>query len=131
MNKVYNLDGNLIKADLRLGSVHIVANYALRNAVKEKIKNVEYLCHLIKENYYRIYGAPLKIKMDSLIMEILGHIIAYRILLFFRKIYPLGLFRKLSLHVCNIDCGEKYIDRNRWFWDMCGYFRPVIFKIIR
>ncbi len=107
------------------------ANYALRNMVRKSFRDVETLCFLVLEEYKKDYGQVIKVGLNSFIVEVLGHVYAYRILLFLRKIYPLEIFRKYSYHACTIECGDRQYDRNRWFWDMLSFLKPVIFLFVQ
>ncbi|MCH5597700.1 hypothetical protein [Niabella ginsengisoli] len=127
MDKIYHISGYNLKANLQPHTVHLVANYALRAAMRKSLKNVEELAKHALSDHKAIYGERLGITVNSLVTEILGHAYAYKILLGIRKIGEPAIIKKLSLHACSIDCGDKAHDSNRWFWDMCGYFKPLLF----
>ena len=79
----------------------------------------------IKRDYQEHYGHSLKISKASLMAEIWGHLVAYRISLGFKKhlkiwpVQPLAKFAAFRSAV--IDCGERKVDTNRWFWDMTAW----------
>lgn len=79
----------------------------------------------IKHDYEQHYGKPLKISKASLMAEIWGHLIAYRISLGFKnhlKIWPVQNFAKFAaFRSAVVDCGETKVDTNRWFWDLTAW----------
>lgn len=79
----------------------------------------------IKHDYEQHYGKPLKISKASLIAEIWGHLMAYRIALGFKthlKVWPIQNFAKFAaFRSAVVDCGETKVDTNRWFWDMMAW----------
>jgi len=129
--KIYHIDGFEIKVYLKFQSVHLVANYALRRCARKRVANMDRLCRQVLDDYRSFYGKDLKIKIDSLVTEVLGHVYAYEILLFLRKLLPLGLLKWLSLRACGIDCGEKKRDANRWIWDWCGKVRAFLSRFAK
>lgn len=121
------INGFCIKIGLKEFSVHLVCNYELREAMSASFRNVEALCRQVLYLHEQYFGTPLKIPLNSLIMEVLGHAYAYRILLRLRKLADLKVLRKFSLNACHIDCGDSAHDSNRWFWDMLGFLKPILF----
>jgi len=83
----------------------------------------------IIHDYQQYYGQSLKISKRSLIAEIWGHLIAYRISLGFEKhlkVWPIQKLAKFAaFRSAVIDCGETKVDTNRWFWDFTAsiFFR--------
>lgn len=79
----------------------------------------------IKLDYQEHYGHPLKISKASLIAEIWGHLVAYRIALAFKKhfkFWPVLNFAKFAaFRSATVDCGERKVDTNRWFWDITAW----------
>lgn len=79
----------------------------------------------IKRDYQQHYGKPMKISKASLMAEIWGHLVAYRISLGFKnhvKIWPVQSFAKFAaFRSAVVDCGERKVDTNRWFWDMTAW----------
>lgn len=79
----------------------------------------------IKHDYEQYYGKPLKISKASLMAEIWGHLIAYRISLGFKKhlqVWPIQQFAKFAaFRSAVVDCGETKVDTNRWFWDVTAW----------
>ncbi|HMR82695.1 MAG TPA: hypothetical protein PKE30_06175 [Niabella sp.] len=130
MDKSFIIGEEILKVRLRPHIISLHANYALRNLVHKSFRDVETLCFLVLEAYEKEYGQIIKVGMNSFIVEVLGHVYAYKILLFLRKIYPLGIFKKYSYHACTIECGDRQYDTNRWFWDMISFLKPVIFLFI-
>ncbi len=79
----------------------------------------------IKHDYQQLYGKHLKISKPSLVSEIWGHLIAYRISLGLKnhvKIWPVQKFAKFAaFRSAVVDCGETKVDTNRWFWDLTAW----------
>ena len=79
----------------------------------------------IKHDYKQHYGRHLKISKASLIAEIWGHLVAYRIALAFKKhfkFWPVLNFAKFAaFRSATVDCGERKVDTNRWFWDITAW----------
>lgn len=126
-----DINGHDIKVNLKEYSVHLVCNYELMEAMKAGFGNVEKLCQQLLDLHEQHFGVQLKVPLKSLIMEVLGHAYAYKMLLQLRKVADLRIFRKLSLNACHIDCGDSAHDSNRWFWDMMGFLKPVLFLGVR
>lgn len=122
-----DINGHNIKVNLKEYSVHLVCNYGLMEAMKASFGNVEKLCRQVLDLHEQHFGVSLKVPVNSLIIEVLGHAYAYKILLQLRKVADLKIFRKFSLNACYIDCGDSDHDSNRWFWDMMGFLKPVLF----
>lgn len=97
------------------------------DAMKASFGNIEMLCRQVLHLHEQHFGAALSIPLNSLIIEVLGHAYAYKILLKLRKLADLKIFRKFSLNACNIDCGNSTHDSNRWFWDIAGFLKPILF----
>lgn len=127
LDTLVDINGYCVKVNLKEYSVHLVCNYELMEAMKASFGNVEKLCQQLLDLHEQHFRAPLKVPVNSLIMEVLGHAYAYKILLRLRKVANLKIFRKLSLNACHIDCGDSDHDSNRWFWDMMGLLKPVLF----
>jgi len=131
LDKEFIIDGFVLKTRLKPHMMSLHANYALRDLVRKSTGALEILYMLVVEAYENKYGQALKISRNSFIMEVLGHVYAYNVLLFLRRIYPLGIFRKYSYHACTIECGDRRYDTNRWFWDMISFLKPLLFLFIR
>ena len=130
MDKNYNIDGFILKVSLKPGLVRFVANYALQYATNAGWRNVERLAEKVLADYKMKFGEELRISKNSLIVEILGHIYTYKIVLGLRKFADWSLFRKLSHHSCKIECGETGIDNNRWIWDLISFTKPLVFLFV-
>lgn len=126
-----DISGYIMKVNLKEYSVHLVCNYELMNAMGSSFRNIEKLCREVLYLHEQHFGTSLKIPLNSLIMEVLGHAYAYKILLQLRRVADLKIFRKFSLNACHIDCGNSTHDSNRWFWDMIRIFKPVLFLGVR
>ncbi|GAB3416049.1 hypothetical protein [Niabella aquatica] len=131
MDKEFIIGEEILKVRFKQGIIRLYANYALRHTISKSFRDLETLCILILESYEKEYGQAIKISPNSFIIEILGHVYAYKALLFLRQICSFGIFRKYAYHACIIECGDRRYDRNRWFWNMISFMKPVIFLFIR
>jgi len=122
-----HINGYRIKVHLKPYSVHLVSNYDLMDAMGESWRNIEMLCRKALDLHRQQFKTSLKLPLNSFIIEVLGHAYAYKILLQLRKRFDWPVFRKFSFNACNIDCGDRAHDSNRWFWDMLGFLKPVMF----
>lgn len=76
----------------------------------------------IKNDYQNAFGQNIQISDRSFLTEIWGHLVVYRMAIWAKRYIRLPLFNKLTRFVAyrsgTIDCGEKAVDSNRWFWDV-------------
>ena len=103
--------------------------YKQKQTLNLLYKHCEILVDDIKRDYQAHYGHALNINRASLVAEIWGHLIAYRISLGIQKhfrVWPITkLARFAAFRSAVIDCGEAKVDTNRWFWDLTAgiFFR--------
>lgn len=131
MYRHIDIEGFLVKVNIKKHAVHISANYALLAAMKDSLLNIENLCTVVLAEHKKTYNKELEITVNSFVMEVLGHAFAYKVLKRLRKIADWKIFRKLSYNACAIDCGNQPHDANRWFWDMAGILKPMFFLFVR
>lgn len=79
---------------------------------------------LISEYAHRLYlkeiGRPINITVDSIAIEILGHVYLDKfadLALKFKLIPLQDVLKEIKNRTDIIDCGEKEIDPNRFIWD--------------
>src|SRR5690606_586553 len=118
------------KVRLEKNSVHFLCNYALMTVLKEQPGSIEQLCRQASLLQEQAFGGKLQMSLNSLVMEVLGHAYAYKLLRALRRVADLGIVRKLSLKACRIDCGNPGYDSNRWFWDAVGCMKPLVFFLV-
>lgn len=117
MDQIFDIDGYKVSVHFEKHIVRLKANDALRSIIKFE-NGMQKLSQYIHVCYINIFDQELLVTHASLKTEIEGHVYAYRLLVFVRKVVDAKLFRQLSYHVCKIDCGEKHYDGNRWIWDL-------------
>lgn len=120
--------------------VQITCDSNLKSYLKEKGNGAVKLAAHILDQYEKAQGAPLKISIDSLAIEILGHTYTDTFsaaLAVFDKQLPSSLRRPLDRladqiqhHTEIIDCGEAEVDSNRWVWDTLSKYKSIIYKMM-
>lgn len=120
--------------------VQITCDDILKSYLKEKGNGAVKLAAFILEKYTESQGTPLKISLDSLAIEILGHTyvdsfsaaisdLNHHLPSVLRR--PLEkLIDQIRHHTGLIDCGEADIDNNRWIWDKLSIYKTFIYKIM-
>ncbi|MEH6308228.1 hypothetical protein RYH73_21405 [Olivibacter sp. CPCC 100613] len=89
-----------------------------------------WLINAIQQDHESLYGAPLKIRSNSLAVEIWGHLYFEYYLLRFARF--LGIHHQSQKLQCLlgrtaiIDCGEKNKDSNRFLWDCFALFSSIL-----
>ncbi|GAB3010495.1 hypothetical protein GCM10027051_10400 [Niabella terrae] len=127
VEKLIQMEDVLIRVRFRKGILQLKADHALRELVRKDWAAVEQLSAKLLVIYQALYEEALQINQNSLIIEILGHVYTYRLCLVLRKYFPRGLFRLIAYRSCIIECGESPKDRNRWIWDLLGFYKPMAF----
>lgn len=131
MNKVYELDGNKIKVSIEEGLIRLKSDKALwlylDGATIEKTMK---LVQIIKTDYKTEFGPKLKISDNSLTVEIWAHVYSHYFGLLIKRNNRIKCLKKLLVKVIKraevIDCGERHLDTNRWFWDLfSGMKKPI------
>lgn len=108
-------------------SVHILFTEKLWEAMQPHYCTASMqIAKMIKEKFYQKNNQELLITTPSLAVEILGHILAYKMLLKFKKYASFlmneKLYNAIKKRALQIDCGEKGYDNNRWFWNFLAFF---------
>ncbi|WP_421943740.1 hypothetical protein [Pedobacter sp.] len=131
MDKFYEIDNNKIKVSLDDGLIRLKSDKALwiyldGAAIPQTLKLVK----IIKSDYDSTFGKSLKISDNSLTVEIWAHVYSHYFGLLINRNNKIKWLRKLLLKGIEraeiIDCGEKSIDTNRWFWDLISGFKKPI-----
>ena len=123
MEEEYDLSGFRVVVQFEPMIIRILGSsqlLAFLNA--DRNTNTLKLVNLIKADYLRLVGRPLKITNASLMVEIWGHLYASKFAVAVNGLIKLGMIRKITEKVSKrsntIDCGEANVDSNRRFWDM-------------
>lgn len=131
MQQYYEIGGHWVTVDMSPGLVRITNDANFKKAVSVQSRDrLASLTGSIRVDYEQAFGRPLAISRDSLVVEILGHLYAERLLLkyrrFLRVILIFGLYKRF-LRSCEVfDCGERHKDRNRWLWDRLARYGDKI-----
>ena len=72
----------------------------------------------LKSAFYLQNNKSIKIASSSLVAELLGHIIVFKIVSKIKLLLPRLIYNWIAKRALQIDCGEKGYDQNRWFWDL-------------
>lgn len=132
-----------ITVKFEMGWVRVVTDDCLIGYLERKgRKDAEHLADWILAEYRNLLGCPLKIKRDSLAVEILIH--AYMDTISERledhalqreipgtvKRLLKGICDKVQKHTDIIDCGEKEVDSNRLIFDGLVPFHETIYQLL-
>ncbi|WP_316829499.1 hypothetical protein [Pedobacter aquatilis] len=131
MDKTYELKNCEIKVCLNEGLIRVYSDKGLWYYLDGNVKaRTLALVLLIKSDYQKEFGKPLKITVNSLMIEIWAHVYSdYLGLLLKRKLkikWIQNLLQKGIERAEIIDCGERKLDTNRWVWDFLSHFKSVI-----
>lgn len=135
MNKVYELENCKIKVDLEPKLIRVYSNAELWRFLNGKLdQRFDLLTETIKTDYQNHFDIPLGITNDSLIVEIVAHVYCDYIGLAFNHLIKIrwiqNLVQKLLKRAEIVDCGEKGVDSNRWFWDYLSKYKPAIIRLL-
>lgn len=131
MDKFYEIDNSRIKVSLDDGLIRLRSDKALwiyldGAAIPQTLKLVK----TIKTDYESTFGKALKISDNSLTVEIWAHVYSHYFGLLINRNHKIKWLRKILLKGIEraeiIDCGEKSVDTNRWFWDLISGFKKPI-----
>ncbi|WP_231459664.1 MULTISPECIES: hypothetical protein [unclassified Pedobacter] len=131
MDKVYQLCNNKIKVSIQEGLIRLKSDKALWTYLDgATLERTLSLVKLIKADYINEYKRALNISNDSLVVEIWAHVYSHYFGLLINRNNKIKWLKKLLAKGINraeiIDCGEKQIDTNRWFWDLISVFKLPI-----
>ncbi|WP_412468630.1 hypothetical protein [Pedobacter sp. KLB.chiD] len=138
MDKIYELKGHHIKVVLEPKLIRVYSNaqlwaYLEGNAAI-RLKRFELLVNTIKADYQHHFGNALAISNASLIVEILVHVYCDYLGLHFNRMIPVKwiqqIVKKLLKRAEVVDCGEKAVDTNRWFWDLLAGGQLILISIL-
>jgi len=135
MEKQYNLFNHEIQVHFEPKLVRVFSDAELWAFLKDDVATrFEILAKTIKEDYENRYGEELKITNDSLIVEILVHVYCDYIGLRFNRVVKIKFIQKLVVKLLEraeiVDCGERSVDGNRWFWDLLARYKKAFIKIL-
>lgn len=136
-----NYQGITVKFET--GWVRVVTDDCLINYLeREGKKDAEQLADWILAEYRNLLGCSLKIRRDSLAVEILIHAymdtISERLEDHAQRSEIPGTVKRLLKGVCDkmqkhtdvIDCGEKEVDSNRLIFDGLAPFHETIYQLL-
>ena len=111
----------------------------LKYLAKTGIGSVE-LAKYLKKKYKDIMKKDINITVNSLAIEILGHVYIDKFAKSMKKLHldktwqeKINQFsNSLLSHTDVIDCGEKDVDSNREIWDMLSqeFYKDIIFWLL-
>ncbi|WP_343530999.1 hypothetical protein [Pedobacter sp.] len=124
--KTYSIDALPLEVSFRPKVISIdFRPYTQKQQLNLLYEHSGGLINEIMHDYQQHYGHPLKISKRSLMAEIWGHLLAYRISLGLKKhlkVWPVQKLAKFAaFRSAIIDCGEAKVDTNRWFWDATAW----------
>lgn len=133
---IISIDNHQIPVMIHSHSFHINADERLWGLLTpDPVKRCEILCVKVGEAFHIINKRPIRIKNNSLIVEVIAHLYVDQ---FFKKLYDIfgsSLLRyisqRVSKHAYQIDCGEWGYDENRWFWDSFRWLKYPIALFVR
>ena len=115
-------------------AIHVKTEPVLLAYLRRPEHGAPLLAAAILASYKTKYGVPLAISLDSLAVEILGHVYIDVILEAIERLRLGDRFRhavsRLKASTEVIDCGEKDVDGNRFLWDGLAPFADVIYAIL-
>ena len=135
MDKIYNLENQQIKVCLEPLLVRVYSDAQLWTFLSNQVaERFELLAKVIKDDYLAVFGKPLKISNDSLVVEILVHVYCDYLGLRFNRVVRIKFVQKLINKLLEraeiVDCGEKSVDGNRWVWDFLAKYKQFFIKIL-
>ncbi|MDN3585794.1 hypothetical protein QWY86_03890 [Pedobacter aquatilis] len=131
MDKFYEIDNYRIKVSLDDGLIRLKSDKALwlyldGGSISQTLKLVRF----IKTDYEATFEKQLNISDNSLTVEIWAHVYSHYFGLLLNKYNNIKWLKKILLKGIEraeiIDCGEKYKDTNRWFWDLISGLKRQI-----
>ncbi|UKT65337.1 hypothetical protein [Pedobacter mucosus] len=134
MEKIYDLEGFRIKVVLENGLIRVFSDAELWRFLNGKANvRFELLVNTVKTAYLLEFDKALSIENDSLLVEILVHVYCDYLGLRFNQVIKIKwitkLVNKLLIRAEIVDCGEKSLDGNRWFWDLLAGLKTFFIRI--
>jgi hypothetical protein len=135
MEKVYELNNCRLLVAFTPKLVIIKEPKALKRYLSKDIdRRSLVLANLIKQDYLDLIGTELDITVDSMVIEIWGHVYASHLAKAIKNLIQLQLTEDFADFIINrsdvIDCGESEIDSNRRFWDILSNFKGLVLSFL-
>lgn len=135
MEKVYELNNCRLLVAFTPKLVIIKEPKALKRYLSKDIDTrSSVLANLIKQDYLDLIGTELDITVDSMVIEIWGHVYASHLAKAIKNLIQLQLTEDFADFIINrsdvIDCGESEIDSNRRFWDILSNFKGLVLSFL-
>ena len=124
-----------IKIQLDEGIIRVYSNAALWEYLNGQTRQrLRLLAETVKDEYAAVFGKPLQIGTNSLIVEILVHLYCDYLGLAFNRYVRIPVIQKLVNKLLEraevVDCGEKAKDGNRWVWDLLAPGQGFFFALL-
>lgn len=131
MKKQFTIEGIIVTVDFFDRGLQLKGDRNLWLLMdRDPVKNAHRITEKVLEFYPLHYGRKLKIRADSIIVEIWGHVYAEYFVLLWRDRLGFRWLNRLCRFVrtksAEIDIGEWGADANRWFWDVIAVLKPII-----
>lgn len=135
MEKVYELNNCRLLVEFTAKLIIIKEPKALKRYLSKDIDARSLvLARLIKQDYLDFMGTELDITVDSMVIEIWGHVYASHLAKAIKNLIQLQLIADFANFIINrsdtIECGESEIDSNRRFWDILSNFKGVVLSFL-
>ncbi len=135
MEKVYELNNCRLLVEFTAKLIIIKEPKALKRYLSKDIDARSLvLARLIKQDYLDLMGSELDITVDSMVIEIWGHVYASHLAKAIKNLIQLQLIADFANFIINrsdtIECGESEIDSNRRFWDILSNFKGAVLSFL-
>ncbi len=135
MEKVYELNNCRLLVEFTAKLIIIKEPKALKRYLSKDIDARSLvLARLIKQDYLDLMGSELDITVDSMVIEIWGHVYASHLAKAIKNLIQLQLIADFANFIINrsdtIECGESEIDSNRRFWDILSNFKGAVWSFL-
>ena len=135
MEKVYELNNCSLLVAFTKKLVIIKEPKALKRYLSKDIDTRSIiLANVIKQDYLTLMGTELDITVDSMVIEIWGHVYASHLAKAIKNLIQLQLIENFADFIIDrsemIDCGESEIDSNRRFWDILSNFKGIVLSFL-
>lgn len=135
MEKVYELNNCRLLVEFTAKLIIIKEPKALKRYLSKDIDARSLvLASLIKQDYLDFMGTELDITVDSMVIEIWGHVYASHLAKAIKNLIQLQLIADFANFIINrsdtIECGESEIDSNRRFWDILSNFKGAVLSFL-
>lgn len=135
MEKVYELNNCRLVVAFTKKLIIIKEPKALKKYLSKDIDARSIvLANLIKQDYLDLMGTELDITVDSMVIEIWGHVYASHFAKAMKNLIKLQLVEDFADFIIKrsdtIECGESEIDSNRRFWDILSNFKGAVLSFL-